>query len=30
MTATAEVLTEITSPFQGVYSTYSLIEAFKD
>jgi len=27
---TAEVINEITSPFQGIYSTYKLIEAFND
>ena len=30
LTATSEVISEITAPFQGIYSTYSLIEAFKD
>ena len=26
----AEVIGEITAPFQGIYSTYRLIDAFSD
>ena len=30
LTLTNEVLTEITSPFQGIFSTYALIKAVTD